>query len=150
MAVPKTEIARRMERLIETCRQHGMKVTHQRMEVFRELAGTDEHPDAEAIYRNVRKRVPAISRDTVYRTLSSLENQGLVRKAEMLFGRSRYDANMERHHHFVCTQCGAVHDFYCEAMNDLAIPRDVASLGRVESSHVQLRGICLACARRGR
>lgn len=150
MAVPKEEITRRMERLMETCRQHGMKFTHQRMEVFRELAGTEEHPDAETLYQNVRKRVPAISRDTVYRTLSSLESQGMVRKAEMLFGRSRYDANMERHHHFVCTECGAMHDFCCEAMNDLAIPKDVGSLGRIESSHVQLRGVCPACARRRR
>jgi Fur family peroxide stress response transcriptional regulator len=148
MAVPKAEIARRMQRLIDTCRQNGMKVTHQRMEVFRELAGTDEHPDAERIYQNVRKRVPAISRDTVYRTLSSLEGQGLVRKAEILFSRGRYDANMDRHHHFVCTECGLVRDFYCEALNDLPIPKDVALLGHVESSHVQLRGICLACASR--
>jgi Fur family peroxide stress response transcriptional regulator len=149
MAVSKVEVAQRLERLVEACRRNAMKITHQRMEVFRELAGTDEHPDAETIYQNVRKRVPGLSRDTVYRTLSSLENQGLVRKAEMVFGSGRYDANMERHHHFVCTECGAVHDFYSEAMNDLPIPRDVASLGRVESSHVQLRGTCSVCTRRG-
>ena len=107
-------------------------------------------PEAETVYQNVRRRVPTISRDTVYRTLSSLEDQGLIRKAEMLFGSSRYDANVERHHHFVCTECGAVHDFYSEARNDLPIPKDMASLGRVESSHVQLRGICAVCARRGR
>lgn len=148
MAVSRAELARRMQRLIDTCRSQGMKVTHQRMEVFRELAGTDEHPDAESIYQNVRRQVPAISRDTVYRTLASLEDQGLVRRAEVLFGRGRYDANMDRHHHFVCTRCGLVRDFYSEALNDLPIPKDAASLGRIESSHVELRGICSACARR--
>jgi len=149
MAVSKAEIERRMERFVEACRQNGMKVTHQRMEVFRELAGTEEHPDAETLYQSVSERVPAISRDTVYRTLASLEGQGLVRKAEILFSKARYDANMGRHHHFVCTECGRVRDFCSETLNELPIPRAVTSLGRVVSTHVQLRGICLVCARRG-
>ncbi len=89
MAVAKAEIGRRMERFVDACRGQGMKVTRQRMEVFRELAGTEEHPDAETLYQSVRERVPAISRDTVYRTLASLEGQGLVRKAEILFSKAR-------------------------------------------------------------
>ncbi len=150
MAVSKAETERRLERFIQTCRSKGMKITQQRMEVFRELAGTEEHPDAEAIYQSVRKRVPALSRDTVYRTLASLEAQGIVRKAEILYSKARYDANTDHHHHFVCTACGLVRDFYSEALNELPIPKAVASLGRVESAHVQLRGICSACARRKR
>ena len=90
--------------------------------------------------------MPAISRDAVYRTLATLEEQDLVRKAEILAGRGRYDANVDRHHHFVCTECGLVRDFTCEAMDHLAIPRAVASLGRVHFSHVQFRGLCAACA----
>jgi len=150
VAVSKAEIQRRMERFVETCRAKGMKVTHQRMEVFRELAGAEEHPDAEAIYQSVRRRVPAISRDTVYRTLASLEEQGIVRKAEILYNKARYDANMERHHHFVCTECGLVRDFYSKALNELPIPKAASALGRVESTHVQLRGLCSTCARRKR
>ena len=147
MAVSKAQIERRMRRFTETCQANGLKLTHQRMEVFRELAGTDDHPDAETIYRGVSRRVPAISRDTVYRTLATLEEQGLVRKAEILASKGRYDANMDRHHHFVCTECGLVRDFYSEKLDDLPIPRSVKTLGRIESAHVQLRGICSACAR---
>ena len=146
MVVSKTEVRRRMNRLAETCRENGLKLTNQRVEVFRELAGTDTHPDAETIYQAVRKRVPAISRDTVYRTLATLEEQGLVRKADILAGKGRYDANVDGHHHFVCTACGLVRDFTCEAMDHLTIPRAVASLGQVRSSHVHLRGVCAACA----
>lgn len=150
MAVSKAEIERRLERFVQTCRSQGMKVTHQRMEVFRELAGTEEHPDAEALYQSVRTRVPSISRDTVYRTLASLEEQGIVHKAEILSGKARYDANVDRHHHFVCTKCGRVRDFYSEALNELPVPETVSTLGRVESAHVQLRGLCSACAGRKR
>jgi len=144
--VSEKDLELRMARFKEACKKSGAKLTHQRMEIFRELAATAEHPDAETIYRQVRRRVPAISRDTVYRTLSALEERGIVRKAEILFSRGRYDANMEQHHHFVCTQCGLVRDFYSEALDGLPIPKPVRAMGSVESAHVQLRGICSACA----
>ncbi len=150
MAVSKAQIERRMQRFAETCQAGGLKTTHQRMEVFRELAGAEDHPDAETLYQKVRRRVPAISRDTVYRTLATLEEQGLVHKAEILATRGRYDANMDRHHHFVCIECGMVRDIYSETLDALPIPRSVASLGRVESTHVQLRGICASCAKKKR
>ena len=135
-----------MDRFVEACRRSGMKLTHQRTGIFREVAGSDEHPDAETVYQRVREHVTGISRDTVYRTLSSLEAQGLVRKAEVLFDRGRYDANTDRHHHFVCTVCGLVSDFYSEPLNDLPIPKSVQTLGSIQSTHVQVRGICLACS----
>jgi len=147
MAVSEVEIERRMRRFTQTCQTHGLKLTHQRVEVFRQLAGAEDHPDAETVYQDVSRRVPSISRDTVYRTLSTLEEHGLIRKAEMLSGKARYDANVERHHHFVCHQCGRVYDFYSDALNELPVPKSVKTLGHVESSHVQLRGICARCAR---
>jgi Fur family peroxide stress response transcriptional regulator len=147
MAITEAQIERRMQRLTETCQRHGLKVTHQRVEVFRELASSEDHPDAEMIYQNVSKRIPAISRDTVYRTLATLEDYGLVKKAEMLSGRARYDANVDRHHHFVCNECGRIYDFCSDALDEFDLPKSVARLGRVESSHVQLRGTCVSCAR---
>lgn len=146
MAVSRAEVARRMKRFVDTYRKNGMKVTHQRTEVFRELAGTDEHPNAETIYQQVKKRVPAISRDTVYRALAHLEALGLAAKASAPFRQGRYDANTDPHHHFICTECGLIRDFYSRALGGLPLPKAVESLGRVQSSHVQLRGICAACA----
>jgi Fur family peroxide stress response transcriptional regulator len=148
MAVSKIEIDRRVQAFVQTCRQRGMKVTHQRMEIFQELAASAEHPDAETIHQRVSKRVSSISRDTVYRTLSTLENEGLVRKVEPLSESTRYDANLDRHHHFVCTACGMVQDFYSEAMDHLPIPRSVEALGEVESAQVQIRGVCSVCTNR--
>ncbi len=150
MSVSESELERRMGDFAETCRQKGLKATHQRMEIFRELAGSEEHPDAEAVYRSVRRRVPAISRDTVYRTLATLEEHGLIRKAEALSGSIRFDANMDRHHHFICTACGAIKDFQSQALDELPIPQAVRSLGTIESAQVQVRGLCETCAKRRR
>lgn len=148
MTVSRIELDRRMKRFLEQCRRGGMRITHQRTEVFRELAGSDEHPDVETVYQRVRRRVPAISRDTVYRTLSTLQAQGLIRRTEVLARPARYDANTDLHHHFVCSVCGLVRDFYSEALDRLPIPKSVASLGSIQSAHVQVWGVCSGCAAR--
>jgi Fur family peroxide stress response transcriptional regulator len=146
--VAKSELQRRLEAFGEACRRRGLRVTHQRTEIFREAAATDEHPDAETLYQRVRKRLPSVSRDTVYRTLATLEDLGLVRKTQTLSSTIRYDANTGQHHHFVCSRCGRVQDFSSEALSRLPLPRSVAALGRVTSAHVQVLGVCSDCRRR--
>ncbi|MBW1971134.1 MAG: transcriptional repressor, partial [Deltaproteobacteria bacterium] len=76
MELNKQEIERRMERFNEICRNSGEKLTHQRIEIFREVAQTGEHPDAEKVHQGVRKRMPTVSLDTVYRTLWWLKDLG--------------------------------------------------------------------------
>jgi len=149
MRVPKQEVEIRMERLAEVCRRRGLKLTHQRTEIFRELAGSLDHPDAETIHQRVHRRIPAVSLDTVYRTLGVLERGGLVRKTEVHSGSARYDANTDRHHHFLCTRCGRVWDVYAQQMDGLPIPESVRVIGTVTSCDVHLRGICVRCAGRG-
>ncbi len=106
------EIDRRMSAFIDACRKEGVKVTHQRMEVFREVASTEEHPDVETIHRRVRKRVPTISLDTVYRAVAFLEKLNLISRVHVGSERSRFDGNTQPHHHFVCSRCGLIRDFY--------------------------------------
>ncbi len=135
----------RVEAFASACRHEGIKATHQRMEVYRELARTGEHPDAETLCRRVRKRMPSISLDTVYRTLRMLEDRGIISRMGTIRERARFDANTERHHHFVCTRCGLVGDFYCETLDRFPPPVEVGAMGRVDSIHVELRGLCLEC-----
>jgi Fur family peroxide stress response transcriptional regulator len=148
MTVSSAEVERRVQAFVQTCRRKGMKITHQRREIFLELAASTEHPDAETVYQAVCGRVPSISRDTVYRTLATLEAEGLIRKVSPLVEKARYDANTERHHHFICTVCGLVRDFYSEDLDDLPIPPAVKTFGEIESAQVEVRGICSACAQR--
>ncbi len=145
MSVDASELDRRMRAFVETCRHRGLKATHQRTEVYRELAGSEAHPDAETVYQKVRQRIPAISRDTVYRTLSTLEEHGVIRKAQAVSGSTRFDANTEHHHHFICTVCGAIMDFESQALDRLPVPESVRSFGTVESAHVQVLGVCDNC-----
>jgi len=63
----------------------------------------------------VRRRITAISLDTVYRTLRLFEGKRLLSRVSCSGDRARFDANTDRHHHFICTKCGGVRDFYSEA-----------------------------------
>jgi Fur family peroxide stress response transcriptional regulator len=145
MKIEAKEVDRRTRVFSGVCRRYGVKATHQRTEIYRELARTNEHPNAETIYARVRKRVPAISLDTVYRTLRLLEKKGLISRVGSLGEKTRFDANIDRHHHFVCTECGFMGDFYSEEWNDFRAPSDVMAMGTVNSIHVELRGLCKAC-----
>jgi Fur family peroxide stress response transcriptional regulator len=145
MAVPTDEVERRVDVFSRALRDSGLRLTHQRLEVVRDVAQSDDHPDVESIYQAVRVRVPTISLDTVYRTLATLDGLGLVRRVTATPGPARYDANLTRHHHFVCTRCGLIRDVEDRGLDAVRAPRGTASLGSVESVEVQLRGVCVDC-----
>ena len=145
MNITEKEMRRRMDRFHKVFHQKGIKVTHQRMEIYREVARSTDHPDAEAIYRKVRERVPTISLDTVYRTLWTLVDMGLIRILGSSKERVRFDGNKDPHHHFICTGCGMAADFTEAKFDNLPVPKKVKSLGKVKSAHVELRGLCKKC-----
>lgn len=139
------ELRRMMDRFEDVVRRAGVKLTQQRIEIFREVARTGDHPDIETIFMHVRKKMPTVSLDTVYRTLSLFAELGLVTTVRPLNARVRFDANTEAHHHFFCTRCGAILDFEDRAFDNLEVPKAATSLGRADSRHVEFRGLCAAC-----
>ena len=141
------EIGRRLERFQAACRKAGVKLTHQRLEIFREIAGSTEHPDAETVFRGVRVRVPTVSLDTVYRTLWLLDGLGLITTLGPRRESVRFDPNLDHHHHFLCVQCGRAMDFESAELNALTISAAVRKYGSVLTTHVEVRGNCSACAK---
>ena len=141
----KSDINRDITDFVEFCRQLGIKPTHQRTEIYRELIATEDHPNAETIYGHVKKRIPAISLDTVYRTLRLFEQKGIISRVSAAGESMRFDGNTKRHHHFICVECGKVRDFYSDDFNNLSAPEEVAKLGKVGTVHVEIRGVCNIC-----
>lgn len=146
MKVTKREIELRMAHFNEECRKSGAKLTHQRMEIFREVAQTGDHPDVEKVYQGVRERMPTISLDTVYRTLWWLKELRLITTLGPPRERIRFDANLNHHHHFVCVECGLTRDFYSDQLDKLKLPESVQSIGQAEMTQVEVKGVCLECA----
>ena len=141
------KVERRLEQFKAAARTAGVKLTHQRLEIFREVASSLEHPDAEAVFRAVQARMPTVSLDTVYRTLWTLKDLGLITTLGARRDSVRFDANLEHHHHYACVRCGLVRDFESAEVNALRIPAAVRRFGSVVATHVELRGICHRCAK---
>ncbi len=137
----------RLKALENVCRSVGANVTHQRREVLRAVVETDSHPDARTVLRRVRERMPTISFDTVYRTLSFLEEHRLIDRVRLTGERARFDGNPRRHHHFICTKCGRIVDFESKTLDDMELPREAAELGTPMGSQLQVYGVCRRCAR---
>lgn len=147
MNVDKSEVERRVERFEEAARKAGVKLTHQRLEIFREVAASVDHPSAEAVMKALKPRMPTVSLDTVYRTLWLLNDLGLVSTLGPKRESVRFDANLTNHHHYVCVRCGLARDFESAELNALRIPQSVAEFGSIDATHVEVRGVCSRCAR---
>jgi len=82
---------------------HGLRCTRQRQVVYAALAGSREHPTAEAIYEAVREGQveSGISLATVYNTLETLTQCGLCRRLASPGGPTRFDAITDEHAHVV-------------------------------------------------
>lgn len=128
-----------------TARAAGVKLTHQRLEIFRELAGNLDHPDVESLYQAVRQRVPTVSLDTVYRTIWTLHELGLVATLGPRRDAIRFDVNLEPHHHYVCVRCGLVRDLGADELDAVRVPDAVRALGGVLEARVEIRGVCARC-----
>jgi Fur family peroxide stress response transcriptional regulator len=141
------EVERRIERFKAAAREKGIKLTHQRLEIFREIAASLEHPSAEAVLKALKPRMPTVSLDTVYRTLWLLTDLGLVSTLGQRRESARFDANPARHHHYVCVRCGLARDFESAELVALRIPKSVKGFGSVVATHVEARGVCRRCAK---
>lgn len=143
-------VAQRMRTFEEECQRRRVKLTHQRIETYREVASSGGHPDAETIHNNLRKRLPRISLDTVYRNLKMLTRHGLISIVNMGQERLRFDASIQPHHHFVCVKCGLIRDFASQELPDLTAPSEATRFGEALSVHIEVRGVCEDCASEGR
>jgi Fur family peroxide stress response transcriptional regulator len=133
------------ENIIERLQQKGLKPTPQRLLIYEILAGTRSHPSAEEIYVEARKRYPALSLNTVYKTLEALAKAGEVVVVETPDAKARYEARGEPHHHFLCRGCGDIIDIPCTVAEDLVLPRKYRQALDVHGFQINFFGLCQQC-----
>jgi Fur family ferric uptake transcriptional regulator len=107
--------------LIEAlCMAKGMRMTEQRRVIARVLAGSDDHPDVEELYRRCATVDDRISISTVYRTVRLFEDAGIIARHDFREGRARYEASSEGHHdHLIDLRNGEVIEFQSEEIERL-------------------------------
>jgi Fur family peroxide stress response transcriptional regulator len=126
------------------CRARGIRVTPQRLAVYRALAEDLAHPTADSVYCRLGSLLPGLSQATIYRTLQFFESENLIRKVSSPGAIGRFDANVDPHQHLVCRICGRLEDISVPELHSAVIPR-VAGF-TVEELDIRLVGLCENCS----
>ena len=120
-------------------------MTPQRQLIFGLLDGNASHPTAEALFAEASAQMPGISLRTVYTTLADLTDMGELQVFSWGAGATRFDPNVDEHHHGVCDICGAVTDAYVTGTDSLAV--DGLDSFTTSSTSIVFHGQCAACSR---
>jgi Fur family transcriptional regulator, peroxide stress response regulator len=130
--------------LAEAFRARGLKMTPQRQLLFTLLEGNTTHPTAEALFAQASAQMPGISLRTVYTTLTDLAEMGELQSFCLGAGATRFDPNVDDHHHGVCDRCGAITDVYVAGTDELIV--DGLAGFSTSSTSIVFRGECAQCA----
>ena len=130
--------------IIKTLKSKGLRVTPQRFSIYANLLARTDHPCAETLLQDLNQDVPTLSQATVYLSLKTLRDVGLIREVLLEEGVCRYDANVEPHHHFCCTECGEIEDIPWDNLQGVKLDNLRPGL-QVKRYEVTVYGNCDRC-----
>jgi Fur family ferric uptake transcriptional regulator len=127
-------------------RARGKRITPQRRLVLRILADAGGHLDATEIYERGRRQDARLSLSTVYRTLVTLKESGLVRELHLDDEHHHYELDDQNEHwHLVCLSCGRVIEVDGKALTQVATTLGAIHGFEIASAQVELTGYCADC-----
>lgn len=134
-----------MDNITAIFREKKLKLTPQRIAVYKYLQSTKEHPSAEVIYKALQPTYPTMSLATVYKALKTLVEVELLIELNVGEGNFRYDGNMCSHPHIQCVNCGRVDDI--EGISFSNVNEDVKHYTSYEvlASKIYFYGLCENC-----
>jgi Fur family ferric uptake transcriptional regulator len=145
------QAAQETAQVLEMLRQRGLRVTPQRRAIVSEVMRARDHISATRLATVVARRVPGVNASTVYRTLSLLDELGVLVHAHFEDGVEYHRAPEADHVHLTCSSCG---------QNVSLSRRDVQPLERLfldrhgfsaDLAHFAISGLCERCrAKQGR
>ncbi len=115
--------------------------TSQKQIIKEYLSSVKTHPSTEEIYLAVQKKLPSISKATVYRILKSFKEKGEIR--EIISDVSHFDGDFSPHAHFICNKCQKVFDVF-DSYQNFKYPKNVKA-GKIENYQIYFYGICKKC-----
>lgn len=103
---------KRAKQLERALREAGVRLTRQRAALLRVIAASEDHPDAAELHARAEAAGAGVSLATVYRTLTTLQVQGVIEKLEFQDQPARWEAADQRHHdHMIDVETGEVMEF---------------------------------------
>ncbi len=136
-----------VDNLVEKFKRKRLKITPQRLGIFKILEGNSMHPSAENLYNEIKKIYPTISFTTVYKTLGILEEIGEILEVTIDAERKHYDPNTAVHHHIICLKCNKISDIKKDYINP-RLPREILDEFTPSSYQISFYGTCKKCQRK--
>lgn len=134
-----------MNSITSIFREKKLKLTPQRIAVYKYLQSTKEHPSAETIYKALQTDYPTMSLATIYKALKTLTEVNLVDELNVGEGNFRYDSNVDSHPHIQCICCGRVDDVENVSFKDLNNKITEFTDYEVLTNKVYFYGVCKNC-----
>lgn len=119
----------------------GIRPTIQRIQILEYLDQKRNHPTANEIFQHLQNTIPTLSKTTVYNTLKTFVDKGLVNELKIDLSESRFDINTEDHGHFRCLKCEKVYDFDFPHNNT---DKDLPGFN-IKTKNIYYTGICPEC-----
>jgi len=120
----------------------NIRLSHQRLKVLEYLTSHLVHPTVDQIYTHLHKEIPSLSKTTVYSTLNTLADAGMIRLINIEDNEIRYDITVENHGHFKCESCGTIYDFNTDM--DSLQTGDLKNFS-IKDKNVYFKGTCPKC-----
>ena len=133
------------EDVLDLLRRRGLRMTPQRRAIVAEVMRTSGHISPSEIARKVQRTMPGVNASTVYRTLTLLEDVGVLSHAHLEGGAEYHRAEEAEHVHLTCSRCGAEDDLSLAEAKALArlIQRHHGFLA--DLTHFAISGLCSDC-----
>ncbi|MDW8326303.1 MAG: Fur family transcriptional regulator [Anaerolineales bacterium] len=132
--------------MLETLRRAGLRLTPQRYAICRALSNNREHPTAQALFQQLRSAYPSLSQATVYNTLHTLVNAGLLCEVGAAGDNAvHFDPDVSLHVHLICTQCHQIEDMTDSALANVARRVEQSSGYQLNGSRIAFLGLCPRC-----
>jgi Fur family ferric uptake transcriptional regulator len=125
----------------------GFKATPARITILALFSKGCNPMNVEQVYLKVKKT--EIDLVTVYRTLTSFEKKGLLRKVDMQKDAAYFELNADHHHHIICTNCEKVSEFENADDSKLIAQalKQTKDFKSISHHSFDLFGICNSCAK---
>ena len=135
-----------LKKYVKILKDNYIKITSQRLLVLKYLDENCTHPTADQIYTDLKTNNPSLSKTTVYNSLETLANHGIIQVITISGSELRYDLEHGMHHHFYCKKCGKIIDIEISCPN----VEKMSEYGhKVEEIHGYIKGICKECLKKG-
>ncbi|MFH0818779.1 MAG: transcriptional repressor [Patescibacteria group bacterium] len=116
------------------------RLTSQKQIILNYLSNVKTHPSADKVYLDVKKKLPSISKGTVYRILNNFVARGVI--LEINGEIKRFDGDISNHDHYVCKKCNQIYDIFNRKYTAC---KKIKNIGTVLNQQTYFYGICEKC-----